>query len=116
MKIIRWLLILMMFVSSFAIAKQKVIEKAVEAEKVVYFIDENTGTGRIVAFPCASCASLSLAFYKNILVTKNGKIIDFLSLVKYSGYSATIFYIEKDSTAVRLSIGERSGINRRGQL
>ncbi|MBV1919701.1 MAG: hypothetical protein KUG73_03405 [Pseudomonadales bacterium] len=108
MKNIRWFLLALNLFPLTLMADMKGVEHSIEAEKALYFFDEPTGTGRIIAFSCVSCSPVSLAYFKNIKVKVDGSIIDSEGLGRYSGYSATIFFNETSKTAIRINVGEKS--------
>ena len=110
MKNSRWFLLALMLFPLSIMAEMKAIEYSIEAEKSLYFFDETTGTGRIIAFSCVSCPPVSLAYFKDIKVRLAGHIIDSIELGRYSGYSATIFFEQSSKTALRVNVGERNPI------
>jgi hypothetical protein len=108
MKKTRWFLLVLTIYPFTLMAEMKAVEHSIEAEKALYFFDEPTGTGRIIAFSCVSCPPVSLAYFNNIKVKVDGSIIDSEGLGRYSGYSATIFFNETTKTAIRVNVGEKS--------
>lgn len=110
MKKEKWFLLVLMLFPLPLIAEMKAVEHSIEAEKALYFFDQSTGTGRIIAFSCVSCPPVSLAFFKEIKVKVDGGIVDSAELGKYSGYSATIFFDQSSKLAIRVNVGERSAI------
>ena len=110
MKKSRWLLLTWMLLPLSLMAEMKAVEHSIEAEKALYFFDEATGTGRIIAFSCVSCPPVSLAFFKEIKVKVAGHVVDSIELGRYSGYAATIFFDQRSKTALRVNIGEKTTI------
>ena len=108
----RWLLLTLILFPLALMAEMKAVEHSIEAEKALYFFDEPTGTGRIIAFACVSCPPVSLEFFESIKVKVDGDVIDSgviggADLGKYSGYSATIFFVGTAKTAIRINVGEK---------
>ena len=112
MKKSRWLLLALILFPLTLMAEMKAVERSIEAEKALYFFDEPTGTGRIIVFSCVSCPPVSLEFFEDIKVKVDGDIIDSAELGsadlgKYSGYSATIFFVGATKTVIRVNVGEK---------
>lgn len=110
MKKSKWFLLILMLFPLTLMAEMNAVESSLEAEKVLYFFDEPTGVGRIIAFSCVSCPPVSLEYFSNIKVKIDGDIIDSAGLGRYSGYSATIFFDKTSKTAIRINVGEKSAI------
>ncbi len=107
MKKSRWFLLALTLFPLSLMAEMKTVEHSIEAEKALYFFDEPTGTGRIIAFSCVSCPPVSLVFSEDIKVKVDGDIIDSAEIGKYSGYSATIFFVGTTKTVIRVNVGEK---------